>query len=87
MGTQLMAIAAEGIRQRHYLAPIEEQETAAEIPRPDDVPEAELPAQHSGFRVQGYGMRTWAICSRIDNSLFSGHSATWLGKPRNRIVY
>ena len=60
MGAQLMAIAAEGTRQRYYVAPTEEHEKAADIPRPDDVPEAELPEHALGFRVQGYGMRTWA---------------------------
>lgn len=60
MGAQLMAIAAEGPRQRYYLPPNEEHEKAADVPRPDDVPEAELPEQALGFRVQGYGMRTWA---------------------------
>jgi putative DNA methylase len=60
MGAQLMAIAAEGKRQRYYLAPTEEHEKAADVPRPADVPEAELPQQALGFRVQGYGMRTWA---------------------------
>ena len=43
MGAQLMAIAAEGKRQRYYVAPTEEHEKAADVPRPDDVPEAELP--------------------------------------------
>jgi putative DNA methylase len=60
MGTQLMAIAAEGKRQRYYLPPAEEHEKAADVPRPDDVPDEELPRQALGFRVQGYGMRTWA---------------------------
>ena len=59
MGAQLMAIAAEGDRQRYYLAPTEKHENVADVPRPDDVPEAELPAQALGFRIQGYGMRTW----------------------------
>jgi putative DNA methylase len=60
MGAQLMAIAAEGTRQRYYLPPDDEHEKSAEVPRPCDVPEAELPEQALGFRVQGYGMRTWA---------------------------
>ena len=59
MGAQLMAIAAEGKRQRYYIAPNEEHEKAADVPRPDNVPEAELPEHALGFRVQGYGMRTW----------------------------
>ena len=60
MGAQLMAIAAEGKRQRYYLAPNEEHEKAADVPRPDDVPEAELPEQSSVFTRPSYGMRTWA---------------------------
>jgi putative DNA methylase len=60
IGAQLMAIAAEGRRQRYYLAPDAEQENAAAVLRPDDVPDAQLPEQALGFRVQGYGMRTWA---------------------------
>jgi putative DNA methylase len=60
MGAQLMAIAAEGNRQRHYLAPTEEHEKFADISRPDNVPDAELPEQALSFRVQLYGMRAWA---------------------------
>lgn len=56
MGAQLMAVVAEGARQRIYLPPVPEHEEAAEVPRPDDVPETELPQQALGFRVQGYGM-------------------------------
>jgi putative DNA methylase len=59
MSAQLMAIAAEGPRQRYYVAPNGEHEKAAEVPRPDDIFEAELPMQALGFRVQGYGMQTW----------------------------
>jgi putative DNA methylase len=57
---QLMAIAAEGPRQRYYLAPNEEHIKAADVPRPADAPDAELPDQALGFRVQGYGMKTWS---------------------------
>ena len=60
MGAQLMAIAAEGKRQRYYVAPTEEHEKAADVPRPIDVPEAELPDKHAGSPPPVYGMRTWA---------------------------
>jgi putative DNA methylase len=60
LSTQLMAIAAEGKRRRYYLPPEANHEKTANVPRPDDVPEAELPEQALGFRVQGYGMRIWA---------------------------
>jgi putative DNA methylase len=59
MGSQLMAVVAEGNRQRVYLTATDEQVAAADIPGPDDVPEAELPEQALGFRVQGYGMNRW----------------------------
>jgi putative DNA methylase len=57
---QLMAIAAESKRQRYYVAPLPEHEKIADAPMPDGVPEAELPERALGFRVQGYGMRTWS---------------------------
>lgn len=60
MGAQLMAIVAEGKRQRYYLPPDGNQESTADVLPPDDVPDAELPKQALGFRVQGYGMRNWA---------------------------
>ena len=56
IGAQLMAIVAEGQRQRVYLPPGPLHESAADVPRPDDVPDTELPAQALGFRVQAYGM-------------------------------
>lgn len=57
MGTQLMAIVAEGDRGRVYLAPTDEHERIARsaVP-PDDVPDTDLPEHALGFRVQAYGM-------------------------------
>ena len=60
MGTQLMAIAVEGKRQRYYLAPTEEHEKAADVPRPKDAPEAEIPHNPRYLTAPNYGMRTWA---------------------------
>jgi len=60
MGAQLMAIVAEGHRQRYYLPPVDEHEHAADVSIPENAPESDLPEQALGFRVQGYGMRTWA---------------------------
>ena len=60
LGSILMAVVAEGKRRREYLAPTAEHERAGEITRPNDVPEASLPAEALGFRVQGYGMSEWA---------------------------
>ncbi len=56
MGAQLIAIVAEGDRQRLYLPPDPEHEKVADVPRPEGVPDTELPEKALGFRVQGYGM-------------------------------
>ncbi|MGI8407602.1 MAG: DUF1156 domain-containing protein [Actinomycetota bacterium] len=60
MGAQLMAVAADGDRQRVYLPPTEEHVRAANVQRPSGAPVSELPKQALGFRVQGYGMTEWA---------------------------
>jgi putative DNA methylase len=60
MGTQLMAIAAEGDRQRYYMPPNEEHEDAAAVPRPDNVPESALPDNARWFSPPLYGMRNYA---------------------------
>lgn len=59
MDAQLMAIVAEGDRSRIYVTPTEEQAVVAQQARPEWIPNAELPEQALGFRVQLYGMRTW----------------------------
>lgn len=56
MGTQLIAIVAEGQRQRVYVAPTEEHEVIAFSAQPEWEPDTDLPEQALGFRVQGYGM-------------------------------
>ncbi|MFB8051242.1 DUF1156 domain-containing protein [Streptomyces rubiginosohelvolus] len=60
MSAMMMAVVAEGTRQRIYLAPTEEHAAAAKVTRPANVAESELPEQALGFRVQGYGMRKHA---------------------------
>ncbi len=60
MGTQLMAIAAEGPRRRYYLAPNEQHEQAADVPRPSNVPDAEIPYNPRYLTAPNYGMTTWA---------------------------
>jgi putative DNA methylase len=60
MGAVMMAVVAEGKRRRLYLPPTSEHVEAADVLRPVDVPESELPEQALGFRVQGYGMRKHA---------------------------
>jgi putative DNA methylase len=56
IGAQLMAIVAEGNRQRLYLPPTGEQQDTAHVDRPDDVPESELPHNPRDFKTPNYGM-------------------------------
>jgi len=56
MSAQLMAIVADGRRERFYLPPNVEHETLAASVKPEGVPETDLPHQALGFRVQLYGM-------------------------------
>lgn len=60
MGASLMAIVAEGNRQRLYLPPTAEHVAAASVARPDDVPDGELPSNPRDFKTPNYGMTRWA---------------------------
>jgi putative DNA methylase len=60
MGAQLMAIVAEGERQRFYVGPSSQHEAVADVARPPGVADNELPERALSFRVQGYGMSEWA---------------------------
>jgi len=71
MGTQLMAIVAEGKRQRYYLPPNERHEKAADVPRPTDVPQGELPDNPRWFSPSRYGFQEYC-------SLFTSRQLTAL---------
>ncbi|WP_141784689.1 DUF1156 domain-containing protein [Ornithinicoccus hortensis] len=58
-GQTLMAVVAEGNRSRAYVAPDQVHSLAADVPRPDDLPDPSIPDQALGFRVQAYGMTKW----------------------------
>ena len=60
LGAQLTAVVAEGNRRRIYLPPDDEHRRAAAVERPDSAPEAMLPEEALGFRVQNYGLTRWA---------------------------
>ncbi|KHJ73481.1 DUF1156 domain-containing protein [Rhodococcus sp. Chr-9] len=60
MGTQLMAIVAEGKRTRIYLDPTPEHELAARIERPVDLPEGELFDWPGRINVVRYGLTEFA---------------------------
>ncbi|OOK66235.1 hypothetical protein BZL29_7679 [Mycobacterium kansasii] len=60
MNTQLMAIVAEGNRQRVYIEPSATHEAAGDVDRPEDVPMGELPKNPRDFKTPNYGMTRWA---------------------------
>ncbi|OAT81705.1 DUF1156 domain-containing protein [Desulfotomaculum copahuensis] len=60
MGRQLMAVVAEGERERIYLAPEDEQVKIAEQAVPEWRPEADLPHNPRDFKTPNYGMKTFA---------------------------
>jgi putative DNA methylase len=60
MGARLMAIVAEGERERVYLAPSPEHETTAFMAMPEWKPDVEFLQQALGFRVGNYGMTKWS---------------------------
>lgn len=60
LGTTLMAVVAEGKRQRLYLPPTEEAVAAADVSAPDDVPSASLSTNSQYMGAPLYGLTTLA---------------------------
>ncbi len=61
LSAQLMAIVAAGSRTRLYVAPNELHELAADVPRPDDVPDQLVTTpSHDVDRLPMYGMPRWS---------------------------
>jgi putative DNA methylase len=61
LGTQLMAIIAEGRRSRIYLPPSEAHETIAESAKPNWIPEVEMNRDTTNLvSGRGYGFFIWA---------------------------
>ncbi len=59
MGSKLMAIVAEGVRGRIYLAPTPEQEAIAQQAEPPWKPETAMPDNPRWFSPPAYGMATY----------------------------
>ncbi len=72
MGSRLMAIVAEGDRERVYLTPTAAHEAAALEADPEWKPEVDFFQQALGFRVGNYGMTKWS-------DLFTGRQLVALG--------
>ena len=59
MGARLMAIVAEGDRERVYLAPMPGHEAVAKEPTPEWRPDGDVPARLTGGTCVPYGLTTW----------------------------
>ena len=59
MGARLMAIVAEGVRGRIYLAPTPEHELIAAQASPSWKPEGNVPARLTGGTCVPYGLKQW----------------------------
>lgn len=60
MGARMMAIVAEGVRERVYVAPTEEMEFVATQAQPSWKPDVEFLGDALGFRIGNYGMSKWS---------------------------
>lgn len=60
MGEKLMAIVAEGKRGRVYCAPNDDQASVADIPRPDEYPDADIASNPRDFKTPNYGLATFS---------------------------
>lgn len=60
LGVRLMAIVADGQRERIYLPPEAQQEAVAASAHPSWEPSGELFEKALGFRVPGYGLSRWS---------------------------
>lgn len=60
MGEKLMAIGAEGKRGRVYCAPNDEQASVADIPKPDEYPDADIASNPRDFKTPNYGLATFS---------------------------
>ncbi|MCI1262626.1 MAG: DUF1156 domain-containing protein [Tetrasphaera jenkinsii] len=60
MGAELMAVVAEGNRQRIYCAPTDAHVQAGAVDQPADVPRGALPTNPRDFKTPNYGMTEWS---------------------------
>ena len=60
MDEKLMAIVAEGERGRVYCAPNDEQASVADIPKPNEYPDADIASNPRDFKTPNYGLATFS---------------------------
>lgn len=86
LGQQLMAVVAEGDRRRLYVAPDAVHVSAATVERPDDLPDAMIPAQAPSFRVQAYGMKRWVDLYTNRQLVALSTLADLVSEVRDRVI-
>jgi putative DNA methylase len=60
MDARLLAVIAEGARERVYLPPSDKMEQIARAAKPEWTPDVEFFQQALGFRIGNYGMTKWS---------------------------
>lgn len=60
IGSQMMAIVAEGDRERVYLSPIKEHEQIASVSMPENYPSGEMPTNPRWFSPPAFGMTNYS---------------------------
>lgn len=86
IGQQLMATVAEGNRRRVYVAPTQEHVAAADVVRPVDLPDADIPSQAPSFRVQAYGMTKWVDLYTNRQLAVLTTFSDLVGEARERVI-
>ncbi|WP_416063785.1 DUF1156 domain-containing protein [Rhodococcus indonesiensis] len=86
IGAQMMAIVAEGKRERIYLEPTDEHENAAQVAPPIDMPDGCLPTEALGFRVQSYGMTEYTDLFTLRQLTALVTLSDLVGEARERVL-
>jgi len=87
-GVRLMAIVAEGVRQRVYLSPRADHAAAAEVAAPGDVPTEQIPTHnHDVDRLPMYGMPRWCDAFTRRQLLALTTLSDLVGEARGRVLH
>lgn len=87
LGAALIAIVAEGRRQRVYLPPTLTHTAAAQTPRPFDIPTQEVPTpNHDVDRLPMYGMPRWCDAFTSRQLVALTTFSDLVGEARERVL-
>lgn len=86
MSEELMAVVAEGQRQRVYLPPTFDHAQAAAIERPESSPTGELPSNPRDFKTPNYGLTSWSDLFTNRQLLALTTFSDLVGEARERVV-